>query len=298
MMTDFDAIIAEYKAKSGAEKKRISQNFIFGMVCAVILTILFGFLYNTAQIYYILFWISLCIIGVLALVFLVIGTKFSSDKVLFNYLYPKVVADVSGELGREIEYESFVDDYSFIERVGMMDTKSKTFSMKCKLSYTAKTGTGDGVRVEIYDMGIIERSIDNSARMYFDGLYIVYNMPNDRVFQLATKEAETKWEEIVEGRLESSLPEVNTREGVYEHTDSVDAGIDKQFYDLYDYLSENIPEPPYHIGGVPGEVHVAVSGQRTVRNIPMDDITPERVMDVGEKLNQQIEIADDILAHL
>ncbi|MBD3351794.1 MAG: hypothetical protein GF364_09945 [Candidatus Lokiarchaeota archaeon] len=302
-MSDFDQILAEYKQKTNALQKNYSELLIVSTVISALLTVLFAIFRNISFIYRWLFYLMLILLITSFSLYLIIISKFSSDKLLFEYLYPKIIDHVNSNNNLSLEFQRSPRDEEKLKKAALIPPEQISISIMFKISYgnvqKAESASSENVDkgkkvedriihlVDIYDIAVILNRF-NTSRMFFRGNYYIFHIPNNKVFQIKSRGEFYQYS--------PGWPKLDTREDVDEYIGKKGKReIEKRFYDVYDFLSSKFSEPPFYIGGIKDEIHVAVSGERTILSMPVEDATHKKIDEIKKSIHGLVNLSEDIL---
>lgn len=229
------------------------------------------------QVYKILFYISLGLIGTgvltIALSFLIL-----TDKPMYHIVLNEIIKDVNLKEQRNLEYEPLIKEKEIFNSSALYP-KGASKLTKFKLTLN----TDHHSQIQMFFTEIFTQS-NNARVVYFKGLYMVIDCLNQDLFQIRKK-----------GKPRHKDPKLSQLERedkikVFTHNKA----INPIYLSLYEVLEKQYPK--IDISGIEGQIHIAIPGFYKVSiEKEINDIVYKKYEDMFISM---IQLADQISEHI
>ena len=286
-----ESIIDRYKVLQNEEKRKTLRIFLLLIIGFFALATPFLVLYNNGAWAVSLFW---SFFGTGLLILLILGLimiNFSSDKPMYDYLYPKIIEIINSETKNNLFYESGMKKnkwlFSEFELKGGLFIKAAEHITRFILTYDIQ-----GIQIKVGSCKIFSRGDKGREIIHFDGTYFVFYSKNNSYFQLREKQFGKPRHKHVK------MKSIDTRDDIKEYIVEEGSGynnIERRYYDLYDFLDQR--EGRVYISGVSGEIHVALDGSmfKFNREIGIKTVSVDKLDEVKQRVLEIINLSEEMV---
>jgi len=245
-------LLTEYARLLRVEKTKVVKVFVIIVGISALVSAVFGALIGRGETFLILCLVFAGTTLIMGLTTGLIARFFTSEKPLYTYLYPEIVADINFNESVTLSYEAYPLKKEFV-KIGGLFPAYATKLVRYRLSFE----TTSQFPIEVYDAYLYTQS-DKSTIVYLNGLYFVMDQRNSDLFQLRSSGAP----HLKDFR----FARLDTRGDLKEYAQDAGSVIEAKYYQLFDQVRTDFGASQVFVGGTGTALHVGV-GLRLVRKV-------------------------------